>query len=248
MNLGNPIPDIKNQVDVQIGLVGDAQVGKTSLMVKYVQNIFDKEYTQTLGVNFLKRKIQLRNTQVVFSLMDLGGQREFINMLPLAAVGSSVIIFMFDLTRPNTLQSIKDWYRQAYGLNETAIPILVGTKFDIFYKWPDENEKMLIYNESIKFSNIMNAPLIFTSTARSINIQKIFKIALAKIFNLNLNIDEINTFGDPLIIYKKLGNLALTNKPNKNENTQTNNNHNDNNTLKTQVVSPVKNRAYIHSR
>lgn len=52
----NSIPAVRNQVEVQVGLVGDAQVGKTSLMVKYVQNIYDKEYTQTLGVNFLKRK------------------------------------------------------------------------------------------------------------------------------------------------------------------------------------------------
>ena len=67
-----PIPDVRNQVDLQIGLVGDAQVGKTSLMVKYVQNIFDEEYTQTLGVNFLKRKVKLHSTDIVFSLMDLG--------------------------------------------------------------------------------------------------------------------------------------------------------------------------------
>ena len=101
------IPAVRNQVEVQVGLVGDAQVGKTSLMVKYVQNIYDKEYTQTLGVNFLKRKVSIRSTDIIFSIMDLGGQREFINMLPIATVGSSVIIFLFDLTRPDTLSSIK---------------------------------------------------------------------------------------------------------------------------------------------
>ncbi|CAB4257016.1 Ras family GTPase TEM1 [Maudiozyma barnettii] len=201
----NIVPDVKNQVEIQVGLVGDAQVGKTSLMVKYVQNIFDEEYTQTLGVNFLKRKINLRSTDIVFSLMDLGGQREFINMLPLASVGSSAIIFLFDLTRPETLDSVKEWYRQVYGLNNLAIPILVGTKYDLFIDMDKEYQKQ-ISNTVLEYAQVMNAPIVFSSTAKSINIQKIFKIALSKIFNLTLTIPEITRTGDPLLIYRKFGN------------------------------------------
>lgn len=40
----------RNNVVVKIGMVGDAQVGKTTLMVKYVENKFDEDYIQTLGV------------------------------------------------------------------------------------------------------------------------------------------------------------------------------------------------------
>lgn len=199
------LPSMRNQVDIQVGLVGDAQVGKTSLMVKYVQNIFDEEYTQTLGVNFLKRKVSIRSTDIIFSLMDLGGQREFINMLPIATLGSSVIIFLFDLTRPETLNSIKEWYRQALGLNDSAIPLLVGTKYDLFIDL-DEEYQDKISKTSMKYAQVMDAPLIFCSTAKSINVQKIFKVALAKIFKLTLTVPEINEIGDPLLIYKTLGN------------------------------------------
>jgi GTP-binding protein of the ras superfamily involved in termination of M-phase len=41
----------RNDVVVKIGLVGDAQVGKTTLMVKYVENKFDEDYIQTLGIS-----------------------------------------------------------------------------------------------------------------------------------------------------------------------------------------------------
>lgn len=197
---------VKNQVEVQVGLIGDAQVGKTSLMVKYVQNVFDEEYTQTLGVNFLKRKVSIRSTDIVFSIMDLGGQREFINMLPIASLGSSAIVFLFDLTRPETLSSIKEWYRQAHGLNDSAVPILVGTKYDLFVDLdPDYQEQLS--RTSMEYAQVMDAPLIFCSTAKSINVQKIFKIALAKIFSLTLTIPEINEVGDPLLIYKTLGKI-----------------------------------------
>ncbi|CCF59820.1 hypothetical protein KAFR_0I00390 [Kazachstania africana CBS 2517] len=205
------IPFVRNQVDIQVGLVGDAQVGKTSLMVKYVQNIFDEEYTQTLGVNFLKRKVNLRSTDIVFSLMDLGGQREFINMLPLAAVGSAAIIFLFDLTRPETLESVKEWYRQAYGLNNQAIPILVGTKYDLFIDLDEEYQRQ-VSKTALDYSEVMDAPLVFCSTAKSINIQKIFKIALAKIFSLTLTISEIKDTGDPILLYKRFGSKLSKNK------------------------------------
>ena len=41
----------KKKVTVKVGMVGDSQVGKTSLMVKYVEGAFDEDYIQTLGKN-----------------------------------------------------------------------------------------------------------------------------------------------------------------------------------------------------
>ncbi|GMM56560.1 hypothetical protein DAKH74_031760 [Maudiozyma humilis] len=192
-------------IDLQIGLVGDAQVGKTSLMVKYVQDVYNKEYTQTLGVNFLKKRIHLKSTDIVFSLMDLGGQREFINMLPIATTESCCIIFLFDLTRPSTLQSVKEWYRQAFGLNPRAIPIIVGTKYDLFLEM-EENQQEDISRTCLRYAQVMNAPVIFTSSTHAINIQKLFKVIVSKVFNLTLTIPEVNDIGDPLLIYKDFGN------------------------------------------
>jgi GTPase SAR1 family protein len=66
---------------VQVGLIGDSQVGKTSLMVKYVENKFDEDYIQTLGVNFMEKTISLRNLNITFSIWDLGGSAFFFLML-----------------------------------------------------------------------------------------------------------------------------------------------------------------------
>ena len=57
-------------------------------------------------------------------------------MLPLVCNDAVAILFTFDLTRKHTLNSIRDWYRQCRGFNKTAIPFLVGTKFDIFAMFP----------------------------------------------------------------------------------------------------------------
>jgi len=126
---------------IKCGLVGDMQVGKTTLMVKYVENRLDEDYIQTLGVNFMEKSIMLRNTEVTFSIWDLGGQREFLSMLPLVCNDASAVFFMFDLSRKSTLVSIKEWYRQARGLNRKAVAFLVGTKYDVFITLPQDQQE-----------------------------------------------------------------------------------------------------------
>lgn len=131
----------RNHVVIKVGMVGDAQIGKTSLMVKYVEGSWDEDYIQTLGVNFMEKTISIRNTEITFSIWDLGGQREFVKMLPLVCNDAVAILFMFDLTRKSTLNSIKEWYRQGRGFNKTAIPILVGTKYDHFVNFPIQDQE-----------------------------------------------------------------------------------------------------------
>ena len=112
-------------------------------MVKYVEGSFDEDYIQTLGtcdsrmaihdclvdaermsplagVNFMEKTISVRRTTITFSIWDLGGQREFVNMLPLVCNDAVAILFMFDLSRKSTLNSVKEWYRQARGFNKAG--------------------------------------------------------------------------------------------------------------------------------
>ncbi|CAG8552718.1 1629_t:CDS:2 [Funneliformis mosseae] len=190
----------RNSVVVKVGMVGDSQIGKTSLMVKYVEGSFDEDYIQTLGVNFMEKTISIKNTEITFSIWDLGGQREFVNMLPLVCNDAVAILFMFDLSRKSTLNSIKEWYRQARGFNKTAIPFLVGTKYDQFVNFSKE-EKEEITKQARRFARAMKAPLIFCSTSHSINVQKIFKIVLSKAFDLRCTIPEIKDIGAPILEY-----------------------------------------------
>ncbi|KAK3708333.1 Ras GTPase tem1 [Vermiconidia calcicola] len=192
-----------SSVVIKVGIVGDAQIGKTSLMVKYVEGSWDEDYIQTLGVNFMEKTISIRNTEITFSIWDLGGQREFVNMLPLVCNDAVAILFMFDLTRKSTLNSIKEWYRQGRGFNKTAIPFLVGTKYDHFVNFPREEQEEISL-QAKRFAKAMKAPLIFSSTSHSINVQKIFKIVLSKAFDLRCTIPEIEHVGEPLLLYQSV--------------------------------------------
>lgn len=193
-------PSAQENVVVKIGMVGDAGVGKTSLMVKYVEGSFDEDYIQTLGVNFMEKKVSLRNTQITFSIWDLGGQKEFISMIPLVCNESAVMLFLFDLARPATLASVKEWYRQVRAHNKTAIPFLVGTHFDAFAQQPPDAQAETV-KTARKYAAAMKAPLVFTSASLGVNIQKLFKVALSKTFNLKCAVQPIQNAGEPLLEY-----------------------------------------------
>lgn len=138
----------------------------------------------------MEKTISIRNTEITFSIWDLGGQREFVNMLPLVCNDAVAILFMFDLTRKSTLNSIKEWYRQGRGFNKTAIPLLIGTKYDHFVNFPREEQEeistqvsylplthryLLItgHLQARRFAKAMRASLVFSSTSHSINVQKV---------------------------------------------------------------------------
>lgn len=104
----------------------------------------------------MEKTISIRNTEITFSIWDLGGQREFVNMLPLVCNDAVAILFMFDLTRKSTLNSIKEWYRQGRGFNKTAIPFLVGTKYDHFVNFPREEQEE-ISNQVCKLRQVLQS-------------------------------------------------------------------------------------------
>lgn len=194
-------------------MVGDSQIGKTSLMVKYVEGNFNEDYIQTLGVNFMEKTISLRNTDITFSIWDLGGQQEYLHMLPLVCNDAVALLFMFDLSRKSTLTSIKNWYKQARLLNKTATPFLIGTKYDYFASLKMEEKKEMTL-QARRFAKAMKAPLIFCSASHAINIHKIFKVVLAKVFDLKCTVEQITTIGDPIIEYDLDENgMSNNNKP-----------------------------------
>lgn len=151
-------------------------MGKTSLMVKYVQRRFDSDYNETIGVQFLEKELNAAGTKVIMSLWDLGGAKQFTSMLPMVCVDSVAMLFLFDLTREGTLDSVREWYRQVRALNQTCLPFLVGTKFDEFYESSDDTHKAKMIKKARKFSKAMKAPLAFVSSSHGINVSKLFKL------------------------------------------------------------------------
>ncbi|CAN6702027.1 unnamed protein product [Malus baccata var. baccata] len=187
-------------VPLKISLLGDSQIGKTSFVVKYVGDD-DKEEggeTDTAGLNSMDKTLLVRGARISYSIWEVGGDLKSQDNIPVACKDSVAILFMFDLTSRCTLNSVITWYHQARKWNQTAIPILIGTKFDDFIQLPIDLQ-WTIASQARAYAKAFNATLFFSSATYNINVNKIFKFITAKLFDLPWTVERNLTIGEPII-------------------------------------------------
>ena len=159
---------------VKVALVGDSGVGKTSLMVRYVEGTFDETQLPTQGVNFMERTVSVQGHELTFSVWDIGGSH-FESMLPLVCNDAAVVLLMFDLCRRESIDSIRKWHEKARSFNKHAVPVLVGCKWDQLTLLPEEEQRH-VEDMARRFAKAIRAPLIFCAPSVPINVINVFKV------------------------------------------------------------------------
>lgn len=127
-----------NEYIFKIVLIGDKMVGKTSVINRYVHDRFQGRYMGTIGLNVSTKdlKIEYKGNSYIIHLLiyDLASEETFEDLFGPFARGASGAIFVFDLTRKNTLESIDDWIARLNKLTTNSIvpnSILIGNKSDL---------------------------------------------------------------------------------------------------------------------
>ncbi len=119
-------------------------------------------------------------------------------MLPLVCVDAVAVMFLFDLCNRQSLVSIREWYRQVRGLNKSALPFLVGTKYDAFTAL-DASAQAAVTDQARKYAKAMRAPLVFCSSSHGVSINRLFRLVLCRAFSLGTEgIEQIHAVGEPL--------------------------------------------------
>ncbi|KAJ0046361.1 hypothetical protein Pint_04200 [Pistacia integerrima] len=184
-------------VSLKISLLGDCQIGKTSFVIKYVGDEQEK-CLQMAGLNLINKTLMVQGARIAFSIWDVGGDSSSHDHVPIACKDAVAILFMFDLTSRCTLNSVVEWYNEARKWNQTAIPIIIGTKFDDFVRLPPDLQWTIV-TQARAYARAMKATLFFSSATHNINVNKIFKFIMAKLFNLPWTVERNLTIGEPII-------------------------------------------------
>lgn len=187
-----------NLVNLKISLLGDCQIGKTSFVIKYVGDEQQRKSLQMKGLNLMDKTLVVKGARIAFSIWDVAGDHGSLDHVPIACKDAVAILFMFDLTSRCTLNSVIGWYNQARKWNKTAIPILIGTKFDDFVRLPPDLQWTIV-TQARAYAKAMDATLFFSSATHNINVNKIFKFIMAKLFNLPWTVQRNLTIGEPII-------------------------------------------------
>ncbi|MFX1365339.1 MAG: Rab family GTPase [Promethearchaeota archaeon] len=119
----------------KICIFGETCVGKTTLARRFLKGYFEENIQITMGAEIFVKFMQIDDIKIVLQVWDFGGERIFTFLLPLYSRGSSGGIFMFDLSRYETLENVEAWvdtFRKEQTTEKIDIPVLlVGGKSDL---------------------------------------------------------------------------------------------------------------------
>lgn len=132
--LSTRVPEEERRFDAvyKIVTLGDPAVGKTSLVSKYITGKFERDYRRTLGIDISTFDSRVDDRLFKLLIWDLAGQDIFVDLRTRYCQGASGGIVVFDLTRPQTLNTIPEWveaFRSSVGTD--PILILLGNKADL---------------------------------------------------------------------------------------------------------------------
>ena len=117
----------------KIVLIGDPEVGKTSIRRKYMGKSFRADYLKTLGADFAAQKVVVEGESVLLTIWDLAGQSIFHGMRSSFYHGCKCALVVFDVTNPKSLENCYKWAKEAsnYSKNTLKNIYLIGNKIDL---------------------------------------------------------------------------------------------------------------------
>jgi len=167
----------------KVVLVGDATVGKTHLLSRYIKGTLPKAPTATIGVEFATRTVPLAvGGTVKAQIWDTAGQERYRAITSAhyrRAVGA---LLVYDITKQNTFQNCLKWMEELRQNAEPDIVImLVGNKLDLVEKDPSSRQ----VNQDVAQEFARQHTLLFaeSSAVTSHNVKHIFEHLLQEIYN-----------------------------------------------------------------
>lgn len=159
----------------KICLLGDGQVGKTSLIRKFVLDQFSDDYITTVGTKVSKKKMQIdvpeKDTHVdlTLTIWDILGQKEFRSLHNTFYAGASGGLIVCDLTRYETFESMLEWIEDLFAITGSIPIVIIGNKCDL-------QDQHTVLEENLEaLADKYNTIHVYTSAKTGENVELAFK-------------------------------------------------------------------------
>lgn len=167
----------------KIVVLGDAAVGKTSLINQYIERSFEGDYKPTLGANIIRKDVFVEeiNASVRLIMWDLAGQEKYNVIRSMYFQGCVGALLVYDVTRHNTFETINSKWLKDFKkyVKKEGTYILIGNKIDL------TDQRMISTEDGINFAKKINASdYIETSAKSGENAEKAFENLVHQILKL----------------------------------------------------------------
>ena len=171
----------------KVVLLGEAGVGKTSIISRYVNNTFSDVLMSTTGASFAVKKLEIDpEHKIKFQIWDTAGQERFRSLAKIFYQNAAVAVLVYDITRRDSFQKLKDfWVKELKENAPSDIILAVAANKSDNYEF-----EVVSLKEGKELAQEINAIFKSTSAMLSHGIEDLFKLIGEKFINPSLYINE----------------------------------------------------------
>ena len=123
-------------IDLKIVVLGAASVGKTSIINRYCNGVFQEETLSTIGAGFFTHTVTVNDNEVTLMVWDTAGEERFRSVAPSLLRGASGLVLVYDLQSQESfgnLDTYMEMFLDTVNVNPGAqMPVLLlGNKKDL---------------------------------------------------------------------------------------------------------------------
>ena len=178
------LPELK----LKLLIIGDSAVGKTSMLLKYVDNFFPETHMATIGVEYKSKTINTDKYKINLNIWDTAGQERFKSITRSFFNNTNGIVFVYDLTKKESFDGVKNWIKDSepYGKFES---VLCGNKLDL------DNKREVKYDALKEYGLKKKMEVFETSAKNGMNLDKVFQKLIDLILKSRTEEELIKEFG-----------------------------------------------------
>lgn len=149
--------------------MGDSGVGKSSIILRYIENNFSQNLMNSIGVDFKLKNIEVKGKKVKLQVWDTAGEERFRTITTSYYKGAQAIIVVFDITDRDSFEHVKNWMADVDKFaKEGVLRILSGNKCDL------EHQRKVSKEEGKELASKYGIQYIETSAKETTNIEELF--------------------------------------------------------------------------
>lgn len=153
----------------KVVLLGEGCVGKTSMVLRYVEDKFNDQHIQTLQATFLNKKLNIGGKRINLAIWDTAGQERFHALGPIYYRMSNGAILVYDITDEDSFQKVKNWVKELKKMLGSEISLsIAGNKVDL------EKERNVPIDVAEEYAKSVGALHFHTSAKQNVGIEELF--------------------------------------------------------------------------
>lgn len=159
----------KFDLQIKLMMIGDQNVGKTALLMRYAENEFNDSLLPTIGIDFKIRTIELSGKLVKLQIWDTAGQERFRTITQAYYRGAMGILLIYDVTTTKSWSNVRNWVRNIQdNAPQTVNKILIGNKCDLGTK------REVTTQQGEQLAREYGMKFLETSARENLNVQEAF--------------------------------------------------------------------------